>query len=88
MIIQNGEMLGKKVKETLKLNCENDLAVMKFRTDQEYANQFFEALEDEDNFFVEADIVGTLNLNRLHHFGKKELIITKQIFMEDYKFND
>ena len=88
LIIQNGEMLGKKVKETLKLNCENDLAVMKFRTDQEYANQFFEALEDEDNFFVEADIVGTLNLNRFYHFGKKELIITKQIFMEDYKFND
>jgi single-stranded-DNA-specific exonuclease len=85
VIIQNGELLGKKVKETLKLNCENDLAVMKFKTDEEYANHFFEALEDEENFFVEADIVGTLNLNRYFHFGKKELIITKQIFMEDYK---
>jgi single-stranded-DNA-specific exonuclease len=85
VIIQNGELLGKKVKETLKLNCENDLAVMKFRTDEEYASHFFKALEDEDNFFVEADIVGTLNLNRYFHFGKKELIITKQIFMEDYK---
>lgn len=85
VVIQNAEMLGKKVKETLKLNCENDLAVMKFRTDDGYANQFFEALEDEDNFFVEADIVGTLNLNRYFHFGKKELIITKQIFMEDCK---
>jgi single-stranded-DNA-specific exonuclease len=85
VIIQNGELLGKKVKETLKLNCENDLAVMKFKTDEEYANHFFKALEDENNFFVEADIVGTLNLNRYFHFGKKELIITKQIFMEDYK---
>jgi single-stranded-DNA-specific exonuclease len=85
VIIQNGELLGKKVKETLKLNCENDLAVMKFKTDEEYANHFFEALEDENNFFVEADIIGTLNLNRYFHFGKKELIITKQIFMEDYK---
>jgi len=87
VIIQDGEMLGKNVKETLKLNCENDLAVMKFKTDEEYASQFFNALNDENNFFVEADIVGTLNINRFYHFGKKELIITKQVFMEDFKLN-
>lgn len=86
IVIQSGEMLGKKVKETLKLNCENDLSIMKFKTDTEYANHFFEAIED--HFLVEADVVGTLNLNRFYHFGKKELIITKQIFMEDYKLYD
>jgi single-stranded-DNA-specific exonuclease len=87
-IIQSAEMLGKKVQETLKLSCENDLSVMKFKIDESYAEPFFEALKDEDRFFLEVDVLGTLNLNRYYHFGKKEMQITKQIFMEDYKIND
>jgi single-stranded-DNA-specific exonuclease len=87
-IVQNAEMLGKKVQETLKLSCENDLSLMKFKIDKSYAETFIEALKDEDRFFVEVDVLGTLNLNRFYHFGKKELQITKQIFMEDYKLYD
>jgi hypothetical protein len=37
---------------------------------------------------VEVDVLGTLNLNRFYHFGKKEMQITKQVFMEDYKIYD
>lgn len=82
-IVQSAEMLGKKAKETLKLKCENELFIMKFKIDEDYAKPFFEAIDE--NFFVEVDVVGTLNLNRFYNFGKKELEISKQIFMEDYK---
>jgi single-stranded-DNA-specific exonuclease len=87
-VLQSAEMLGKKVQETLKLNCENDLSIMKFKIDESYAEPFVNALQDDDRFFVEVDILGTLNLNRFYHFGKKEMQITKQVFMEDYKIYD
>jgi single-stranded-DNA-specific exonuclease len=87
-IVQSAEMLGKKVQETMKLQCENDLSVMKFKIDEAYVEPFMKALQDEERFFVEIDVLGTLNMNRFYHFGKKELQITKQIFMEDYKLYD
>lgn len=86
-ILQGAELLGKKVKETLKIQCENDLCIMKFKIDKDFAQPFFDAVNG-DNFLVEADVVGTLNLNRYYNFGKKELVITKQIFMEDCKLYD
>lgn len=84
-IVQSVDMLGKKVKETLKMSCENDLSIMKFKIDEDYIQPFIQALNDEDKFFLEIDVVGSLNLNRFYNFGKKEMQITKQIFMEDYK---
>lgn len=84
--IVKAEMLGKKAKETLKLSCENDIFVMKFKVDEDYAKPFIDAIDEQ--FLVEADVVGTLNLNRFYNFGLKELQITKQIFMEDYKIYD
>jgi single-stranded-DNA-specific exonuclease len=88
LIAEEREMLGKKKKETVKILCDNDLSLMKFKTDESYAMDVEEALLDEDNFLVELEVVGELNLNEWYNFGKKEVIKNNQILMIDYRIKE
>jgi single-stranded-DNA-specific exonuclease len=72
------EMLGKVKKETVKIDCDH-IQLMKFKTNEEYVKQF--------NVFSTLDVVGTLNINVYYNFGKKELVKTKQIFMDDFRIS-
>ena len=76
-------VMGKN-KDTVKIICENDFALMKFRSNEDFAKD----LEDEfygDAFMVEVEAVGSLNLNVFYNFGTKVTEVTKQVFIEDYR---
>lgn len=69
--------------DTIKINCENDFALMKFRTNDQYAKDINEHFYD--NFITEVEVVGSLNLNHFYNWGTRKTEITKQVFIEDYK---
>lgn len=69
--------------DTIKINCENAFALMKFRSNENYALDIEEHFSN--NFITEIDVIGTLNLNRFYHGGLKRWVITKQIFLDDYE---
>lgn len=77
LFIVDKELIGKTVKETMKAHVDSDFAIMKFKTNDEYFEQF--------PIFSEIKAIGTLNINKFYNFRSKELIITRQIFLEDYK---
>lgn len=85
LIAEERELLGKKKKETVKISCDNNLSLMKFKTNEDYGLDIEEALNDDDNFMVELEVVGELNLNEWYNFGKKEVVKNNQIFIIDYK---
>jgi single-stranded-DNA-specific exonuclease len=85
LIAEDRELLGKKKKETVKITCDGDLYLMKFKVNESYAEDIDEALEDDDNFLVELEVVGELNLNEWYNFGKREVVKSNQIFISDYK---
>jgi single-stranded-DNA-specific exonuclease len=85
LVAEEREMLGKKKKETVKITCDNDLFLMKFKVNEEYALDIEEELNDDENFLVELEVVGELNLNEWYNFGKKEVVKSNQIFITDYK---
>lgn len=74
-------IMGKN-KDTIKIHAENDFALMKFRSNEQYAldieNYFHE------NFSTELSVVGSLNFNKFYNWGTRSYDITKQVFMEDY----
>lgn len=73
-------------KDTVKINCENDFAIMKFRTNDQYAKD----IEDYfyDNFVTELSAIGSLNLNVFYNYGIRKNEVTKQLFVQDYKIID
>lgn len=75
-------------KDTIKIKCENDFALMKFRSNEEYAKEIEDHFKDERNFLTELDVVGSLNLNNYYNFGAKKMEITKQIFLHDFKITE
>lgn len=88
LVAEEREMLGKKKKETVKITCDGNLFLMKFKVNEEYAIDIEEALNDDDNFLVELEVVGELNLNEWYNFGKKEVVKSNQIFITDYHILD
>lgn len=71
--------------DTVKINCENNFALMKFRTNDQYAIDIEDHFNDEDNFCTELEVVGSLNMNRFYNRGLREWVVTKQVFCEDYR---
>lgn len=74
--------------DTVKIICEDDFALMKFRTQDTFAKDIQDHYENGDNFATEIDAIGSLNLNRFYHGGHKRYITTKQVFLEDYRIVD
>lgn len=71
--------------DTVKINCENNFALMKFRTNDQYAIDIEQHFNDEDNFCTELEVVGSLNINKFYNRGLREWVVTKQVFVEDYR---
>lgn len=69
--------------DTVKVNCENNFALMKFRTHEEYALDIEHHFKD--NFMTELEVVGSLNLNVFYNWGKRENVVTNQVFLSDYR---
>ena len=69
--------------DTIKINCEDGWALMKFKSHSDYAIDVEYAFED--SFSAGVNVIGSLNLNSFYNFGKRETIITKQIFIDDYE---
>ena len=78
-------VMGKN-KDTVKIHCENNFALMKFRSNEEYAKELEDIFYDPFTTFVEVKAIGSLNLNVFYNFGTRETQITKQMFVEDYKY--
>lgn len=68
---------------TVKINCENNFALMRFRTNESYGKD----IEDYfyDNFVTELTVIGSLNLNSFYNWGTRSLEVTSQVFIEDYR---
>jgi single-stranded-DNA-specific exonuclease len=88
LVVEERELLGKKKKETVKIHCDNDLFLMKFKVNEDYAKDVEEAILDDNNFIIEMNVVGELNLNEWYNFGKKAVIKNNQIFITDYQLLD
>lgn len=71
--------------DTIKIIAENDFALMKFRSNSEYAKEIEEHFYDDDNFVTELEVVGSLNLNSFYNWGTRTTEVTKQVFLEDFK---
>lgn len=71
--------------DTVKINCEDGFALMKFRTQEMFAKDIEDHFYDPDNFCTEVDVIGSLNLNQFYNRGLKRYVVTKQIFLEDYR---
>lgn len=87
LVADSRELLGKKKKETVKIACDNGMALMKFKVDENYAMDIEEALNDDEMFMVELDVVGTLNINNFFHWGLRRNIVTNQVFIKDYRLS-
>ncbi|ALA47944.1 putative single-stranded DNA-specific exonuclease [Brevibacillus phage Sundance] len=71
--------------DTIKINCENSFALMRFRSHESYGIEIEQHFNDESNFVTELEVVGSLNLNRFYNGGLQRWVITKQVFIEDFK---
>lgn len=94
LVVEEGhtKKLGKHVRavmgannDTVKVICEDDFALMKFRTQDTYAKEIEDHFYDKTNFCTEVDVVGSLNLNRFYNGGLKRWVTTKQLFLEDFR---
>jgi len=73
------DVLGKERKDTVKITCDNNLALMKFRTDSDWGLDII----DEDAWVNTVDVIGQLNVNVfVTRSGRR---VTNQVFVEDYK---
>lgn len=78
LMITDKKVIGKQ-EDTIKISTD-ELDLMKFKVDSTYA-------EDID-VFDEVNVVGVPNLNKWYNFGIRQLIISKQIFIDDYIINN
>lgn len=74
--IEDIETIGK-TQETRKFKTFDDLELIKFKVDENYASEL--------SVFDEIEAVGELGVNEFYHFGLKKKIITNQIKLQDYK---
>lgn len=71
------KLMGKKL-DTVKIECDA-IDVMKFRTDETFYEEF--------PLYNKIDLIGSLNINRYYNFGLKQLVVTPQMFLEDYRIH-
>jgi len=74
--IDDVETLGK-TKETRKFKTFDDMELIRFKVDENYASEL--------SVFDEIDAVGELAINEFYHFGLKQKIITSQLRLQDYQ---
>lgn len=77
-------VMGKQL-DTVKIICESNFNLMKFRSHENYARDVEEYFYNPNNFITELQVVGSLNLNSFYNYGLKKTVVTSQIFMSDYK---
>lgn len=70
-------------RDTIKIHCEEDFVLMKFRTSEDFGLDIEEHFKE--NFTTELEIIGSLNLNHFYNWGRRETVTTKQIFVSDYR---
>ena len=74
------EVIGQN-KDTIKITCSTnnggELVLIKFKTDKNWKNDI--------GTYDEIEAVGQLNLNEFFNWGKKEMITTKQVLVDDVK---
>lgn len=73
--VEETSVVGK-TRETVKIKTLDDVELIKFRVDENYASEL--------GFFDEISVVGELRMNEWYHFGLKKKIIIPQIMIEDY----
>jgi single-stranded-DNA-specific exonuclease len=76
--VEEAECIGK-TRETVKIKTYDDMELIKFRVDENYASEL--------GHFDEVNVVGELRMNEFYHFGLKQKIITPQVMISDYQVN-
>jgi single-stranded-DNA-specific exonuclease len=84
LVVDSRDVLGKD-KRTIKISCDNGMACMMFRVDENYAMDIVEALEDDETFMVEIEVVGQLSINKFMNWKARKLVVTNQVLLDDYK---
>lgn len=84
LIIDERQILGKK-KDTVKIHCDNGMACMMFKVNENFGLDIEDALQDEDAFMVEMEVVGSLNINKFMNWKSRKLEVTNQVLMDSYK---
>lgn len=74
--VEDVNVIGK-TQETVKIKTMDDLELIKFRVNEDYASDI--------GVFDTIDAVGQLSMNEFYHWGLKEKIITPQIIIDDYR---
>ncbi len=80
LVTMKREVIGHN-KDTIKITCStnkgNEIVLIKFKTDKMW--------QDDLEIYDQIEAVGQLNLNEFFHWGKKEMIITKQVLVDDVR---
>lgn len=76
--VEESECIGK-TQETVKIRTFDDLELIKFKVNDEYASEL--------GYFDSIDAIGQLHMNEFYNFGLKKKISTPQIILSDYKLN-
>lgn len=74
--VEEAECIGK-TRETVKIKTFNDMELIRFRVNENYASEL--------SYFDEIDVVGELSLNEFYNFALKKKIVTPQVIINDYK---
>jgi single-stranded-DNA-specific exonuclease len=78
VVVDEAECIGK-TRETVKINTLDDLVLIKFRVDENYASEL--------ELFDKIDAVGELRMNEFYNFKLRKKIITPQVMISEYKLN-
>jgi single-stranded-DNA-specific exonuclease len=76
--VEEAECIGK-TQETVKIKTFDDMELIKFRVNEEYASEL--------GYFDMIDVVGQLQMNEFYNFGLKQKICTPQVMIEDFQVN-
>ncbi|AYP68359.1 putative SPBc2 prophage-derived single-strand DNA-specific exonuclease [Bacillus phage vB_BcoS-136] len=74
--VEESQCIGKTM-ETVKIKTFDNLELIKFRVNEDYASEL--------GYFDEISVVGQLQMNEFYNFGLKQKISTPQIMIEDYR---
>ncbi|MCR4362081.1 DHH family phosphoesterase [Bacillus subtilis] len=74
--VEESECIGK-TQETVKIKTFDDMELIKFRVDDQYASEL--------GYFDVIDAVGQLGMNEFYNFAIKKRICTPQVMIQDYK---
>ena len=77
--VDEAECIGA-TRETVKINTFDDMGLIKFRVDDQYASEL--------STFDMIEAVGNLAMNEFYNFGLKQMVRTPQLMIEDYKVSE